>query len=89
MITKTVSKARSNFQDLLNRVGFGNERVVIERHGKPVAAIISYDDFKYFEELEDAIDSAELRRAVEESEGFVSVSLETMLANRQCRIEDE
>lgn len=80
MTTTTVSEARNNFPELLNRVGFGKERILIERHGKPIAAIISLEDLKRLEALEDAIDSANLRRAVQENNGFVT--LESIIAKR-------
>lgn len=37
--------ARRSFGDLVNRVGFGGERIVITRHGKPIAALVSMKDF--------------------------------------------
>lgn len=72
MTTTTVSEARQNFPELLNRVGYGQERIVIERHGKPVAVIISPEDLQRLEALEDAIDSELLKRAMAESTGFVT-----------------
>ncbi len=80
MTSTTVSEARNNFPELLNRVGYGQERILIERHGKPVAAIISVQDLNRLQALEDAIDSALLRHAVEENEEFVT--LESIIANR-------
>jgi prevent-host-death family protein len=38
--------ARREFGELLNRVGFGGERVMVTRHGKPVAGIVSVEDMK-------------------------------------------
>jgi prevent-host-death family protein len=80
MATTTVSDARKNFPDLVNRVGYKKERILIERHGKPVAAIVSLEDLERLEAMEDAIDSEVLRRAVQENEGFVT--LESIIASR-------
>lgn len=80
MTSVTVSVAHSNFQELVNRVEFDRERILVERHGKPIAAIISLEDLKRLEAIEDALDSAELRCAVEENDGFVT--LESIIANR-------
>jgi len=80
MNTVSVSAARSKFQELLNRVGFGQERILVERRGKPIAAIISVEDLKRLEAIEDALDAAELRRAVEENDGFVT--LDSIVARR-------
>jgi prevent-host-death family protein len=54
MITVTVSQARENFSDLLGKVQHGRNDVTIERHGKPVAVMISVEAMAYYEALEDA-----------------------------------
>lgn len=82
MVTTTVSDARNNLPELLNQVAYGRERVLLQRHGKPVAAIISLEDLKRLEAIEDAIDSAKLRRAVEENDDFVT--LESIIAKRDA-----
>src|SRR5438552_4166023 len=43
MATMTVAQAKNHFSDVLRRAEYGGERVVVERHGKPVAAIVSTD----------------------------------------------
>jgi prevent-host-death family protein len=50
--------ARNQFADLVNRVGFGKERVILTRHGKPVAAMIPIEDLEYLESIEE-LDAAE------------------------------
>jgi prevent-host-death family protein len=82
-MTESVSatEARANLQDLINRVEYGRERIVIERHGKAVVAIIGLEDLKRLEALEDAADTQELRKAVLENEGFTT--LEAVVASRE------
>jgi prevent-host-death family protein len=80
MVAVNATEARNKFLELLNRAGYGKERIRIERHGKPVAAIISYEDLNRLEAMEDALDSAALRQAMTTSEGFVT--LEEVLAER-------
>ncbi len=72
MTNTTVSKARQDFPDLLNRASYGKERIVIEKHGKPIAVIISPEDLQRLEAFEDAVDSALLKRAMAQSTGFVT-----------------
>jgi len=38
--------ARAKFAELLGRVGFGREEIVIERSGKPMAALIPIDVYE-------------------------------------------
>lgn len=48
-----ISEARNVFSELLNRVAFGRERVVVQSRGKPKAAIIPMQDFELLKSLED------------------------------------
>jgi prevent-host-death family protein len=42
----TADEAKSRFGELLGRAGFGGERIVITRHGKPIAAFVSLRDLE-------------------------------------------
>lgn len=81
------TEARNRFLDLLNRAGYGKERIRIERHGKPIAVLISCEDLEKLEALEDALDSALLRQAMEKSQGLVG--MDELLAARSIKAEDE
>ncbi|URM92226.1 type II toxin-antitoxin system Phd/YefM family antitoxin [Streptomyces sp. MRC013] len=50
-----VTQARAELADLINRVVYGGERVVVTRHGKPLAALVSAADL---ERLESAAEAA-------------------------------
>ena len=50
--TMKASQARQEFSQLLNKVFRRETRVVVEKHGIPVAAIISAQDLERFTELE-------------------------------------
>ncbi len=47
-----VSVARGSFADLVNEVFAFGERIVLVRHGKPVAALVSVADLERLEALE-------------------------------------
>lgn len=53
-MNKSVSaaEAKNNFSDLLNRVIYRRERIVVSKHGKPVGALISTQDLEQLEEFE-------------------------------------
>ena len=42
-------KARASLGDLLDRAGFGGERIVITRHDKDAAALVSIADLEQLE----------------------------------------
>ena len=57
-------KVRQEFSDVLNRVAYGNERCVVTKHGKPMAAIIPIEDLELLEALEDKVDLQEALAAL-------------------------
>ena len=38
------TEAKASFSSLVSKVQYGGERVIIERRGKPVAAVVSLED---------------------------------------------
>jgi prevent-host-death family protein len=41
-----VTEARAQLSDLINRVGYGGERIVLTRHGKPLVALVPAADLE-------------------------------------------
>lgn len=56
MTTISTNELRQRLADLINRVAYSNERTLITRHGRPVAALISAADLEALEALEDRLD---------------------------------
>ena len=61
-----IAEIRNNLADALNRVAYQGERVVLERRGKGVAAIVSIDDLELLEALEDYEDVRAVKRILAE-----------------------
>ena len=66
MINVGIAKIRNNLADALNRVAYQGERVVLERRGKGVAAIVSMDDLELLEAIEDCADVQAAKRTLAE-----------------------
>ena len=62
----SASKARSDLAEILNRVAYKGERVLLHRRGKNVAAVVPLEDFALLEKLEDSIDLEDARAALAE-----------------------
>lgn len=62
MEAMNVVEARRNFSELITRVAYGGSRVVVERHGRPLAALISAHDLTKLEAWEHERDSAPNRQ---------------------------
>lgn len=74
-----VAEAKSRFSDLLRRAEYGGERIVVHRHGRPVAAIVSTADLEQLESLEEGQDIADARTALKEAARKGAVALEVVL----------
>ncbi len=76
----SASAARERFSEVLNRVAYGGERVVIERRGKELAAIVSLEDLRLLEAIEDRLDLEDALAAIEEAEREGTIPWETIKA---------
>lgn len=80
MTRLNVSKAREEFPDVVNRAAYGNERTVISRRGKDLAAVIPMEDLRLLERLAqqemDRLDIEDARAALKEAEEKGTISLE-------------
>ncbi|MGI8509006.1 MAG: type II toxin-antitoxin system Phd/YefM family antitoxin [Gemmatimonadaceae bacterium] len=62
-----VNKVRGALSDTIDRVAFKGERIILQRHGKDEAALISVADLELLEEIEDREDVAAAREALAQS----------------------
>ncbi len=70
---------RLGIADTLNRVGFKSERIIVERHGKPLAAIVPLADLERLEALEEAEDLRAAQKARKEKGGATLADLKKEL----------
>jgi prevent-host-death family protein len=45
--------ARRRLAELANRVAYGRERIILTRHGRPVAAVVPLVDLRRLDDLDD------------------------------------
>ena len=64
----TTKELRANLAEILNRVAFGGEQVVVKRHGKPFIAIVATYDLQACQALEDHNDACEIAEAIKNGE---------------------
>ena len=62
----TVADARSDLAELLNRVAYGKERLVITRHGRELAAIVPIEDLQLANRLRRFVARKDVARALAE-----------------------
>jgi prevent-host-death family protein len=66
MVRMAINKVRDALSDTVDRVAFKGERIILQRHGKDEAALVSVADLKLLEEIEDREDVAAAREALAE-----------------------
>ena len=81
--TPQCSKAREEFPEVLNRAAYGNERTIVSRRGKDLAAVIPMDDLHLPERLAqeemDRRDLLDARAALKESKKKGTVPLRNLM----------
>ena len=55
--TLSITQARRKLTEVAGRVQRAGERIVIQKHGKPVAALVAPSDLAALEALEDLLDA--------------------------------
>ena len=70
--TISTAEARKNFADIVNKVAYGKEPIVLTRRGKEVAALVSIDEFELLRQIEDYIDIEDAKKALAEPGDNVS-----------------
>jgi prevent-host-death family protein len=75
------TKAKDSFSDTLNRTAYAKERIVLTRHGKPLAALVPLEDLALLEQWEDEADVEAARAALAEAEEQGTISWEEFKAS--------
>lgn len=74
----TVADARSGLAELLNRVAYGKERLVITRHGREIAAIVPIEDLQLANRLRKFVARKDVARALAELDAGRSTAWATL-----------
>ena len=59
---------RSGLSEFLSRAGWGGDRIVVQRNGTPLAAVVPLEDLKVLESLQKRKDQATAKATVENLE---------------------
>ena len=73
-MTTTIStaEARKNFADIVNKVAYGKESIILTRRGHEIAALVSIDELGLLRQIEDYIDIEDANKALAEPGDNVS-----------------
>lgn len=66
LTTVSTADARKHFADIVNKVAYGKEPIVLTRRGQKVAALVSMDELELLQQIEDRIDIEDAKKALAE-----------------------
>ena len=64
MFTVTTAEARKKFAEIVNKVAYGKESVILTRRGEEIAALISMEELELLQLIEDHIDIEDAKKAL-------------------------
>jgi prevent-host-death family protein len=70
----STADARRNLAELVNRVAYGKERVVLTRHGKQLCALVPIEDLSFLDKLHAAAERRDIADALGEQSGGEAVT---------------
>jgi len=83
MTRLSISKAREEFPEVLNRAAYGKERTIVSRRGKDLAAVIPIEDLRLLERLAreevERLDIEDARAALQEAKEKGTIPLRELM----------
>ena len=64
--TVSTAEARKKFSEIVNKVAYGKEPIVLTRRGEEIAALISMEALEFLQLIEERIDIEDAKKALEE-----------------------
>jgi len=64
--TVSTAEARKKLAEIVNKVAYGKEPVILTRRGEEIVTLISMEEFELLQLIEDHIDIEDARKALEE-----------------------
>jgi prevent-host-death family protein len=64
MIHIPVSEFKNGIGDALNRVAYSDEQILLQRHGKNIAALISMKEFNILKEIDTMEEKEDIKESI-------------------------
>jgi prevent-host-death family protein len=71
-------EARNKFSNIINRVAFGKERLVLTRRGEELVALIPAEDVHLLEAIENQIDLEDAQAALKEAKKKGTIPIDAL-----------
>jgi len=73
-ITISTVDARKNFADIVNKVSYGKDSIILTRRGEKIAALVSMEELELLQKIEDVIDIEGAKQALSEAGENISAN---------------
>ena len=77
-VSMSAAEARENLAEIINRVAYGDERIVLTRHGKALVAMVPIDDLEALDRFQDYLDGQLADEAWEEYQREGGIPIEVI-----------
>lgn len=74
MTSMPITAARDDLSEVVNRVAYSKERICLTRHGKDVACVVSVEEARLLDLIEERLDISDALEALREMQERGSVS---------------
>jgi prevent-host-death family protein len=85
MISMPITAARDDLSEVVNRVAYSKERICLTRHGKDVACVVSVEEARLLDLIEDRLDLSDALDALRELRDQGPVSWDALKAELVAR----
>jgi antitoxin YefM len=84
-----LAEVKNRLSEVVDRLEREHGRVVITKHGRPAAVMLSLEDLESLEETLAVLSDAELMRAIHEADAEVAAGSTTRLSKQEALAETE
>lgn len=85
-VSMSAAEAREHLSEIIDQVAFGNERIVLTRHGKALVAMVPIDDLKALDRFQDYLDGQLADETWEEYQREGGVPIEVVEQEMQAAL---
>jgi prevent-host-death family protein len=78
MTSMPITAARDDLSEVVNRVAYTKERICLTRHGKDIACVVSMEEARLPDLIEDRLDLRDALEALQESREQGAVSWDVL-----------
>lgn len=88
-ISVSAAEARENLAEIINRVAYGDERIVLTRHGKALVAMVPIEDLEALDRFQDFLDAQAADEAWEEYQREGGIPIEVVRQELDAKLAEQ